>query len=190
MYLIPRIRSKIESMKNKKILIGLLGLIAVAVGMFFYFQKRNEFKLSSEDLVKYESVYHEFQVTFLRKALDAYIANDSSKACILESAVIKKDGSGEFEGITSGLASFDIEYYKSKFIVLTIDDNKESPDGKDIQIIFRDKPDKIFYAWVGRNPEGEICLIAFNSDQDMGKQYLYEVVNLAKPSIYDERYGI
>lgn len=174
---------------NKRVVI-LLILFIVLISGFKYFQKRNEFKLSPEDLVKYESVYHEFQVTFLRKALDAYVANDSSKACILESAVIEREGKGEFEGVTSGLASFDKKYYKSKFIVLTIDDNKESVDGKDLQIIFRDKPDRIFYAWVGRNPSGEICLIGFNSDIMIDQDYLKQVTTFANPSIYDEKYGI
>ena len=180
-----------HKLKNKKLLFGLLMLVALALCLFVYFRKRVEWEPTTENLVNYEAVYHEFPVVFLRRIFDAYVANDLENVCILPFAMNKIDGKDiGFENITSGLDSFDKSYYKSKFIVWSYFENKES--GHDIEILFRDKPDRIFYAWVGRNPEGEICLLGFNSSNpsNQSKNKLERLIKTLKPSIYDEGYGI
>ena len=185
-----------ESIKNfltkrRKILVGLLIGLTLTVGFFVYLQKRNEQSLSPEDLDRYESVYHEFSVTFLRKALDAYKANDLSTACILPPAIEK--GSGKeygLENMTSGLDAFDKDYYKSKFIVFTFEDSEIVDEGKDIQIVFVDRQDRIFYALVGRNPEGEICLMGFNSRDDLEPKKLKETFKSLEPYFSDPTLAI
>lgn len=176
-------------MKSKKLFIGLLSLVVIIFSLFIYFTKKAEWKPTEENLINYEAVYHEFSVRFLRDALDAYVANDSKSVCILDAAVYKFNGKDKvFEGITSGLDAFDKSYYRSKFIVWSFTENSEN--GNNIMILFRDKPDRLFYAWVGRNPEGEICLMGFNSRDDTDKKALEKTIKSLKPSIYDTKYGI
>ncbi len=121
-------------------------------------------ELNPKELEEYYRVYKNPNVVLLRESLNAYLAGDSSRACIFQGAVEAQRGMG----IISGLDAFSKDYYKSKFIVATIDDNAEN--GKDIQIIFQDKPDRIFYAWVGKNPYEEDCLLGFNSKEDFEKE--------------------
>ena len=94
------------------------------------------------------------------------------------------------EGITSGLESFDKDYYKSKFVVATFGDNKEIEGSKDIQIIFKDRPDRIFYAWIGNNPQGEICLLGFNSKNEIDSEKLRETINSSEPYFSDPNLAI
>lgn len=178
-------------MKNKKLLILIPIIAFLIIGIFIYIQKKNEWKPTEENLANYKSVYQEYPVQFLRKALNAYLEHDSSLACILEIAVKKSDGK-EFgmDGITTGLDAFDKKYYSSKFVVATYDDSKQFDDSKDIQIIFRDKPDRIFYALVGRNPEGEICLLGFNSKDNIDQNALKEMIKESEPHFSDPELAI
>jgi len=178
------------NVKKKLLLIGLFVILSVAIGSTIWFCNPVN-KLSNEEFESYKSVYHEFSVTFLRKALDAYIENDPSKACILEPAIAKKDGKEYgMENMTTGLDAFDPEYYKSKFIVITYDDSKEFEEAKDIQIIFREKSDRIFYALVGRNPEGEICLMGFNSRDDIDPKVIKKSIKSYEPYFFDPELAI
>lgn len=152
---------------RSKLYLPLTVFILIIVAIFGYFQinKTNTSQTTQEAPTNqkepegYYQVYKTPSVIFLRKAFNAYLADDGSQACVLQGAV-KED---RREGIITGLDAFDKNYYKSKFIVATIGDNEEN--GKDIQIIFQDKPDRIFYAWVGENPNGDTCLIGFNSKE-------------------------
>lgn len=141
-------------------------------------------ELNPEELEEYYQTYKNPFVVYLRKALNAYLANDSSQACIFEGAV-KED---RREGIITGLDAFSEDYYKSKFIVATIYDNKEN--GKDIQIIFQDKPDRIFYAWVGDNPNGEICLLGFNSTEYFDPERIKELNEAYKLFLTDKEHAL
>jgi hypothetical protein len=168
-------------MNIKKLSVGLVILFLIIIGSIIFLCKPPN-KGIDKRIESYKSVYQENNVIFLRKALDAYIENDSSKACILQSAVTKSDGKDYgIEKITSGLEAFDKSYYKSKFVVATYKDNKETEGSKDIQIIFRDKPDRIFYAWIGRNPQGGICLLGFNSRDDIDPAKLQETIKNTEP---------
>ena len=173
-------------MKSKTIKIYSLFIIIffLAIGILgAYKSSFNSKEVSTKKRSEsYELIYKEVPVTFLRKSLNAYLINDSSKVCILQVAVTKSDGKNYgMEEITSGLEAFDKSYYKSKFVVATYDDNKETEGSKNIQIIFRDKPDRIFYAWIGRNPQGEICLLGFNSRNDIDPVKLQETIKSTEP---------
>lgn len=149
--------------------------------------KQTELKsliLEQKDLEGYYRVYKNPFVLYLRKALNAYLANDSSQACIFKGAVTKDERSD----IVTGLGAFSEDYYKSKFIVATINDNKEN--GKDIQIIFQDKPDRIFYAWVGNNPSGEICLLGFNSKEHFDEKAMKEMIDYYRPYLFDKEHTL
>lgn len=141
-------------------------------------------ELVPEEREKYYRVYKNPFVLYLRKALNAYLANDSAQACIFEGAVKEQ----RREGIITGLEAFSKDYYKSKFIVATIDDDKEN--GKDIQVIFQDKPDRIFFAWVGNNPSGEICLLGFNSKEHFDAKAMKEMIDYYKPYLFDKEHAL
>lgn len=186
------IKRIIKFLSNKRLLV-LFSILAILVASYFLknFVFSPKLNLANDELSQYKSVYQEYPVQFLRKALDAYLENDSSKACILQVAVTKTDGKDYgVEEITSGLEAFDKEYYKSKFVVATYSDNKEVEGSKDIQIIFKDRPDRIFYAWIGNNPQGETCLLGFNSKNEIDSEKLKETIKSTEPYFSDPNLSI
>lgn len=98
--------------------------------------------LTQEQLEGYYAVYKEPYVLFLRKALDAYLSGNLDGVEIAGMAIESRNEDGK----KSGLDSFDKSYYQSKFVVITI--NNSIAGGKEIQIIFQDKPDKLFWVWI------------------------------------------
>jgi hypothetical protein len=60
---------------------------------------------------------------------------------------------------SAGLDSFDKEYYKSKFAVLSLDNGITG--GKLVDILFQDKPDRVFKAWVYKLGDGNYDLRDF-----------------------------
>jgi len=175
------------NIKLKALIFVILLVVTASVVLF----RKPSDKSFNQELESYKSVYQESSVIFLRKAFEAYLENNSSKACILQVAVTKTDGK-EYgvEGITSGLEAFDKEYYKSKFVVATYGDNKEVEGSKDIQIIFKDHPDRIFYAWIGNNPQGETCLLGFNSKSEIDSEKLREMLKSTEPYFSDPNLAI
>ena len=141
-----------------------------------------------KEIEEYRMVYKNPYVISLRTALNAYSAGDWQENGVAEAAVTGI----EREGITSGLDSFDKEYFESKFWVATIDDSIAG--GKDIQIIFQDRPDKMFYAWVYKlNTEGgedEFELRGFSSRDDISADYLQEFLKFYDPLLNEEDLAI
>ena len=148
-------------------------------------QETETFELVPEDREKYYRVYQNPFVLYLRKALNSYLANDSSQDCIFKGAVTELSK----EGIISGLDAFSKDYYKSKFIVTTIDDDIDG-NGKGIQIIFQDKPDRIFFAWLGNNPSGEVCLLGFNSKEHFDEKAMKEMIDYYRPYLFDKEHAL
>jgi len=142
--------------------------------------------LNQEELEGYYKVYENPYAIYLRRALDAYSANDSTGINISMTAV-KED---HREGITSGLSAFDKEYYKSKFIVATIDEDTENKDCRHIQIIFQDKPDRIFFAWVCKTEGGEFELRGFNSKDYIDPETMKETVKFYEPLLFDKKHAL
>lgn len=171
-------------MTKKQLILGTLAVIAIFVSISFLNSRQPISSFSEKQVSEYNQIYQNTEIIFLRQAFNAYLENDSSKACIIAGAV----NQDKRDGIITGLDSFSKDYYKSKFIVATIDDNSEN--GKDIQIIFQEKPDRIFYAWVGQNPQGQTCLIGFNSKENFDQQELKQLLEKYKPLISDPKYSI
>lgn len=144
----------------------------------------DSWKDTSNNIEDYYRVYKNPAVLFLRKALNAYLNNDSSGVHISNVAVEKNTG----EGIISGLDFFDKEYYKSKFIVLTI--NKSINGGIDIQILFQDKPDRIFYAWVYQLADGSFELRGFNSKEKMEPKAMEAIQVEYKTFLEDKEHAL
>jgi hypothetical protein len=100
-------------------------------------------EFTEEQLESYYSSYQNPYVLHLRKALDGYL-DGSNEGMEAPEAVINPGF--ETKGAINGLSKFDKEYYQSKFMVFTMNDSLAG--GKEIAIIFQDKPDKLFTAWV------------------------------------------
>jgi hypothetical protein len=146
--------------------------------------------INPQQLQEYYDTYKKPYVVIIRTALNAYLANDSSKACIKQIAATSRTD----QGIITGLDSFSRDYYKSKFVVLTINDNKDLEGSKDIQIMFQEKPDRIFYAWTGLDPQnpqsGKYCLFGFNSKADIDQATLQKWIEFYKPLIFDKEHSL
>ncbi|EKE05920.1 MAG: hypothetical protein ACD_19C00146G0001 [uncultured bacterium] len=125
---------------------------------------------TSEELESYRNVYKQEPVKYLRKALNAYLANNSDDACIVEPAVMGGEPPKDLANITTGLSSFEKKIYKSKFVVLSYLTPENSGYGDDmyhIQILFQDYPHRVFYTTLGKFQDDDICLLGFGSDEEM-----------------------
>lgn len=91
-----------------------------------------EAAFTPEQLEQYYKVYESPYVKYLRKVFDGYLTGTSG-------------GGYEYEA----LRRFDNDYYKSRFVVLSVEDALMG--GSLITLIFQDRPDKVFKAWVYEN---------------------------------------
>ena len=136
------------------------------------FLKMDSLPLTKSELAIYYQMYKNPFVIHIRKALDAYLAGDNISVKTSEDAIKSETK----DGYVSGLDSFDKTYFKSKFIVFSINDSDVL--GKIITIIFQDKPDRIFNACVYQDSNDEYILQFFGSKnidikeiEAMQKQY-------------------
>ena len=88
-----------------------------------------------------EEIYNNAYVKHIRTALNGYL--DGTNTGVEEAALGEI---GEGGNLDCGLNNFDKSYYGSKFIVLKATDNDYG--GVQAYIVFIDKPDTIFWAWV------------------------------------------
>ncbi|MBU4274957.1 hypothetical protein KKE19_04065 [Patescibacteria group bacterium] len=123
-------------------------------------------------------------VLHIRKALNGYL-NGTNVGMDSSDLVIEKD---EIDGSPTGLSSFDKDYYKSKFVVFMIDDSIAG--GKFIRIIFQDKPDKVFIAWVYKLAGGEYDFRGFSQDSTYTEEKMKEVQVLYKTILEDKFHSI
>lgn len=115
----------------------------------------SELHFTPEQLKDYYAVYSTRDVRYLRTLFNAYLKGTAGH-------------DSEFE-LLRGLST---DYYRSKFIVYS-----RSPGefgGNAIDLIFQEKPDRVFYAWVYRTAGGEMELRSFEpaekiTDQDMSR---------------------
>jgi len=101
-----------------------------------------------------EEIYKNPFVTHIRVALNGYL--DGSNTGVEDSSVINGI---ENSGLDCGLSKYDKSYFKSKFIVWSSETNKYG--GRSTYIIFTDKPDTIFWAWVYKIDTDEYILRSF-----------------------------
>ncbi|MSR88024.1 MAG: hypothetical protein EXS69_02615 [Candidatus Zambryskibacteria bacterium] len=122
-------------------------------------------------------IYASPYIQHIRPALNGYL--DGSNAGAEEAAMdITSDSS-------CGLGNFDKSYYQSKFIILEASDNDYG--GVQAYIVFVNKPDSIFWAWVYQlgGEGGKYVLRAFcksgpPADQTAQfKNYINEIISSA-----------
>lgn len=121
--------------------------------------------LSEEEFNKYAQVYKDPYVIFLRERFDAALDNNEDL----------------------GIDNYK-EYFESKFVVYNMTDSIAG--GKDILIIFQDKPDKIFYAWVYK-PVGteDYELRGFNAREN-NEEELKELVGYIQPLLSNKNLAL
>lgn len=113
----------------------------------------DETGLKSSDVVALLGTYHNGDVKHLRWALDAYLTDPTSAyPYVRESRQMESN-------IKGGLDSFNKAYYRSQFSVFLSE--RSIGGGRNISILFRDKPDKIFNAWIYRLEGGDYELRGF-----------------------------
>lgn len=145
--------------------------------------KTEEITLSDEDYKTYIASYQNLFAIHIRKALDGYLNGSNFGMDIPEATIEKRDN----EGTIYGLSAFDKSYYKSKFIVWAI--NEHLGGGYDIDIIFQDKPDKMFSAWVYQLGGGEYDLRMF-WDKGLTNEEIDQIVTSYKKYIFDKQYSL
>jgi hypothetical protein len=99
-----------------------------------------EAQFTSEQLDNYYLVYKNPDVRYLRTLFDSYL-----------------NSSGSAEQGRQLLRKWSKDYFRSKFMVLSRDDNTFG--GTLMTILFQDCPDKMFVAWV--YPEGDAKKLTF-----------------------------
>jgi hypothetical protein len=94
-----------------------------------------EVQFSPDEVKEYYAVYKRPEVKYLRTVLNAYLA-----------------GKPRTDTAYDALRNFDKDYYRSKFIVITI--VTPSGGGSLLTLMFQDRPDALFKAWVWMEPMG------------------------------------
>ena len=147
---------------------------------------------TKEDLDNYYKVYSDPYVIHLRKSLNGYLDGTNYGMDAPEFIISGNRDIEESTGHKSGLASFDKSYYKSKFIVLSLENSITG--GMNITFVFQDKSDRIFWAWIYplRGEGDEIAgydLRGF-SEMDMSHQDQLYFIKLYENFIQDKEHAI
>ncbi|MDD3607969.1 MAG: hypothetical protein PHQ20_04225 [Candidatus Moranbacteria bacterium] len=143
-----------------------------------------ELKQTAE-LDSYYAAYEDPFVVHLRKAFNGYL-DGTNDGMDNPDIVIEKNLE---QGAVSGLSAFDKDYYKSKFVVLFLGDSLAG--GKQMNIIFQDKPDKIFQAWVYKTEgeDGHYDLRGFWEDSEQTKN-IDPILQEFNSLIFDKEHSI
>ena len=122
-------------------------------------------RMTEEQRSAYERGLRDPYVLHLRKALNGYL--DGTNVGIIKPDYVIKYKCG---GVPSGLDCFSKDYFKSKFVVFHVADGVLG--GKVISIVFQDKPDRLFVAWVRRFGDGSYDLSGFWQNQTFDKEVM------------------
>lgn len=157
--------------KNKIILVA-VALVVVGLSVFLFSKKTlqnpitsNESSSTENSLVAVKSpdstisdeqIYKNPFVTHIRVALDSYLKG-TNQGMDFPEVVINAHNENRVPGC--GLSKFSKDYYQGKFIVLDSDTNELG--GRQTDIVFIDKPDKIFWTWVYPLGDGSYSLRGF-----------------------------
>lgn len=143
-----------------------------------------EITFTEEQLKSYYAVYSDPFVILIRKALNGYL-NGTNEGMEIPEAVIEIH---EMEsGAQAGLAAFERDYYQSKFVVVALEDALMG--GKTVTIIFQEKPDRVFTAWVYKLGDDQYDLRGFWEDREATK-YIDEQLKTLGRYIFDKEHSI
>lgn len=148
-------------MKNTKtyIILGFL-LVLFTFSFFIFHQVTKErptdtsSKSKSQDsLQNYYALYKDPYVIQIRTTLDSYLKDPKA----LSEIILEGLGDGK-----SGLNNFSKDYYKGRFVVMDIKNSISG--GMEVNILFPDKPDKVFWVWVYGFSDGNYELKGFSEN--------------------------
>ena len=148
-------------------------------------EKVEELEFTQEQLQKYYEVYENPYVLHLRQALNNYL--DGGNEGIDAPEIVIEAGTFD-DGSLAGLDSFSKDYYKSKFIVMAINDGLMG--GKIINIIFQDKPDKLFNAWVYQLGGGGYDFRGFWENTNFTKEKMEIIHKQYKKYLEDKQHAL
>jgi hypothetical protein len=143
-----------------------------------------EIDITQEEAQKLIAKHDDPFLQFLRTALDNYLAGNYEG--IASSA--KEAGTTGEDNLPDGLDSFDKSYYESDFVVVWLDNGVFG--GKMIYILFVDKPDTIFTAWVYDVSDDEYELRSFNKAKMNEEVDMEQFISEIECFMNDERLRI
>jgi hypothetical protein len=109
--------------------VNLLLTAALSVAVCVPAIAEQDARLGASELQEYYATYKRPEVKYLRTVMNAHLKGESRRDLAY-----------------GALKDFDSAYYRSKFIVITI--VTPSGGGALMQIMFQDRPDSLFKAWV------------------------------------------
>lgn len=187
--------------KGKVFIISVV-LLSIVVGLFLISENKGEqtlnnktesysspeqieeLELTTGQRAEYYRVYENPFVLHVRKALNGYL-DGTNEGMATPEFTIKARKVGE---TLTGLDSFDKEYYRSKFIVYTMVDNIAG--GKLIHIIFQDRPDKMFAAWVYQLVDDTYDFRDFWQSTQFDEEKMAEVRKIFKQYLEDKEHAL
>ncbi len=128
----------------------------------------NEFKMTPEQLSEYEEGLSDPCLVHVREALDGYLHGTNNQ----------ENGESLYAPtVVDSLDDFK-DYLKSRFVLL-----KAEPSvfgGKVFSIVFQDKPDKLFGAWVYKLSGGSYDLRGFWQNRDFDEDAMETILKVYK----------
>ncbi len=143
-----------------------------------------EITFTTEQLEQYYATYQDPYVIALRTALNGYL--DGTNNGIENPQIVIE--SSRRDGYIDGLSSFSNDYYKSKFIVYAIGNSVVG--GKQIAIIFQDKPDKLFNALVYKLADGVYDLRGFSQNLSYTPEKMKNIGIQYKVKLTDTKHAL
>lgn len=183
----------------KKLLLILLLILSTCFILYFGFKNQSfkdkqevieesvsEIDLSEEDMLAYKNTLKKPYVQKIRQTIDNYNEGKlSPEDIIVEPSILSEDTS-------CGMNSFDKSYFEGKFFVSNVEDSLTG--GINVDIIFLEKPEKVFWIWAynigdDENPEYEIR--SFCDKADFTKEDIDDIwIKPYKKYILDPEYSV
>jgi len=142
-------------------------------------------EFTQEQLEKYYETYEDPYVKHIRVALNGYLDGTMEGIGSVDTVVKEKTNA---DGSVSGLDAYSKDYYKSKFVVVL--SSPSVAGGKEINIIFQDKPDKIFWTWVYAKESDVYELRGFSENIGIQGDKLRDTLIIYKNVIEDKEHSL
>jgi len=141
--------------------------------------QETERKMTEAELQDYYSMYKNPFVLQIRTALNSYL-NDPKT---LSETVLEGLGDGK-----SGLNSYSSDYFRGRFVVMGI--KKSLAGGEEVNILFPDKPDKVFWVWVYKLAGGDFEMRGFKENTYYTKEKIEYYINQYPQLLQNKEYSL
>jgi len=154
----------IKFMKNKLIVLLVLGVIGVFCFGFYQYSNRTS---HLQEVSSKNSYFNNPEALYLRKAFETYLNTPNSSTY-------------------NGLDNTNKAYYSSPFVVY--EENNSLAGGKQLEIIFINNPDKMFTAIVYLLATGEYQLKGFGVNEKIDAQAMKKIETTYRKYLSDPKY--